>query len=95
MISDSNVKEQTTISTSSISKLFDTNQSIEINNRLKNDFISYCYSFLQENDEERQYIQFIWNKYLEYVGDVAIVNKLSNLRKQTFLFLHYLVIIIF
>ncbi len=48
---------------------------IEFNNRIKNDFMSYCLSFLQDDDEARECVQIIWNKYLQCVGDVAIVSR--------------------
>ncbi|CAF5105363.1 unnamed protein product, partial [Rotaria sp. Silwood1] len=34
-----------------------TNQIAELNNRIKNDFISYCLSFLQEDEEARECVQ--------------------------------------
>ncbi|CAF3795091.1 unnamed protein product [Rotaria sp. Silwood1] len=51
-----------------------TNQIAELNNRIKNDFISYCLSFLQEDEEARECVQVVWNKYLQCVGDVAMIS---------------------
>lgn len=51
-----------------------TNQIAELNNRIKNDFISYCLSFLQDDEEARECVQIVWNKYLQCVGDVAMVS---------------------
>ncbi|CAF1180790.1 unnamed protein product [Rotaria sordida] len=51
-----------------------SNQIAELNNRIKNDFISYCLSFLQEDDEARECVQIVWNKYLQCVGDVAMIS---------------------
>jgi hypothetical protein len=45
----------------------------ELNNQIKSDFMSYCYSFLNEDEEARQCVQIVWNKYLQSVGDVAMV----------------------
>jgi hypothetical protein len=55
-------------------------QIIELNNRIKNDFMSYSLSFLQEDEEARECVQIAWNKYLQCVGDVAMV---SQKKKQT------------
>lgn len=46
---------------------------VELNHRMKNDFMSYCLSFLQDDEEARECIQIIWNKYLQCVGDVSTV----------------------
>lgn len=46
---------------------------VELNQRMKTDFMSYCFSFLQDDDEGRECIQIVWNKYLQCVGDVATV----------------------
>jgi hypothetical protein len=43
-------------------------------NELKTNFMSHCYSFLQDDEEARQCVQTVWNKYLQCVGDVAMVN---------------------
>lgn len=48
-------------------------QTVELNNRIKTDFMSHCYSFLNDDDEGRQCVDIVWNKYLECVGDVATV----------------------
>jgi len=50
-------------------------QLLELNNRIKNDFMSYCSSFLQDDDEARECLQIVWNKYLQCVGDVTIVRQ--------------------
>jgi hypothetical protein len=48
---------------------------VELNNRIKTDFMSYCLSFLHDDEEEaRECVQIVWNKYLQCVGDVAIVS---------------------
>ncbi len=45
----------------------------ELNTQIKNDFMSYCYSFLNDDQEARQCVEVIWNKYLQSVGDVTTV----------------------
>ncbi|CAF4487866.1 unnamed protein product [Rotaria sp. Silwood1] len=76
MTSENNTKEQnhhmTTNDLSLSSNIFDADVSIELNNRIRNDFMSYCFSFLQENEEAQQCVQIVWNKYLQCVGDIAI-----------------------
>jgi hypothetical protein len=52
-----------------------SSQLVELNNRMKTDFMSYCFSFFQEDEEARECIQIVWNKYLQCVGDVAMVNR--------------------
>ncbi|CAF4437161.1 unnamed protein product [Rotaria sp. Silwood2] len=78
MTSENNSKEQnddiTTNDSSSLSNIFDANQSIELNNRIRNDFMSYCFSLLQENEEAHQCVQVVWSKYLQCVGDIAILS---------------------
>lgn len=49
-------------------------QFIQINNRIRNEFMSHCLSFLQQDDEARQCVHTVWNKYLQCVGDVSTVN---------------------
>jgi len=56
-----------------LTKFSNDDQTIELNNRIKNDFMSYCYSFLNEDQEARQCVEIVWNKYLQCVGDVAMV----------------------
>ncbi|CAF3082990.1 unnamed protein product [Rotaria sp. Silwood2] len=51
-----------------------SNEIAELNSRIKNDFISYCLSFLQEDEEARECVQVVWNKYLQCVGDVAMIS---------------------
>ncbi|CAF2045478.1 unnamed protein product [Rotaria magnacalcarata] len=51
-----------------------SNQLAELNNQTKNDFISYCLSFLQDDEEARECAQVVWNKYLQCVGDVAMIS---------------------
>ena len=46
---------------------------VELNNRIKNNFMSYCLSFLQDGDA-RECVHGVWNKYLQCVGDVSMVN---------------------
>jgi hypothetical protein len=58
-----------------LTKFSNDDQTIELNNRIKNDFMSYCYSFLNEDQEARQCVEIVWNKYLQCVGDVAMVKK--------------------
>ncbi|CAF3554175.1 unnamed protein product [Adineta steineri] len=62
------------ITTNESSIVFNEEKTMELNNRLKNDFMSYCFSFLHEDEEARQCIQIVWNKYLECVGDVAMLS---------------------
>lgn len=59
---------------------------VELNNRIKNDFMEYCLSFLQEDEEARECVQVVWNKYLQCVGDISMVNQ--N-RKVKIIFLHF------
>ena len=47
---------------------------VELNNRIKNKFMSYCLSFLQEDEDARECVHGVWNKYLQCVGDVSMVN---------------------
>jgi hypothetical protein len=49
-------------------------QIVELNNRIKNDFMMNCLSFLQEDEEARECVQIVWNKYLQCIGDVAMVS---------------------
>jgi hypothetical protein len=63
---------------------------VELNNRIKNEFMSYCLSFLQEDEEARECVQVVWDKYLQYVGDVSMVNQKSNPNTlHTFLLFRY------
>ena len=48
---------------------------VELNNRIKNDFMSYCLSFLHEDVEARECVHAVWNKYLQCVGDVSTVSR--------------------
>jgi len=50
-------------------------QIVELNNRIKNDFMVNCLSFLQDDEEARECVQIVWNKYLQCVGDVAMVSR--------------------
>jgi hypothetical protein len=59
----------------------------ELNNRIKTDFMTYCLSFLQEDEESRECVQIIWNKYLQCVGDVAMVNRTQLRCLKSFLLL--------
>ncbi len=63
-------------------KTSNDDQINELNNQIKSDFMSYCYSFLNEDEEARQCVQIVWNKYLQSVGDVAMVKTNTP---QTFL----------
>lgn len=54
----------------------DKQQSNEFDQRIKTDFISYCYSFVRDDDEARQCIENVWKKYLTSVGEVPMVNLL-------------------
>jgi hypothetical protein len=51
-----------------------SSQMVELNNRIKTDFMSYCLSFIQDDEEARECVQVVWNKYLQCVGDVAMVS---------------------
>jgi hypothetical protein len=55
-----------------------SSQLVELNNRIKNDFMSYCLSSLQNDQETQQCVQIVWNKYLQCVGDVAMVNSIDR-----------------
>jgi len=57
-------------------------QIVELNNRIKNDFMSNCLSHLQDDEESRECVQIVWNKYLQCVGDVAMVSQ--NKKKTKF-----------
>ena len=61
-------------------------QIVELNNRIKTDFMSYCLSFLQDDEEARECVQVVWNKYLQCVGDVSIVSLKSP---NQFLFIFF------
>lgn len=58
---------------------------VELNHRMKNDFMSYCLSFLQDDEEARECIQIVWNKYLQCVGDVSIVRNRTHFISSTLL----------
>ncbi len=58
-------------------KTSNDDQINELNNQIKSDFMSYCYSFLNEDEEARQCAEIVWNKYLQCVGDVAMVKQFS------------------
>ncbi|CAF1206945.1 unnamed protein product [Adineta ricciae] len=47
---------------------------VELNNRIKNNFMSYCLSFLQEDEDARECVHGVWNKYLQCVGDVSMIS---------------------
>jgi hypothetical protein len=46
----------------------------KLNHRIKTDFMSYCYSCINQDEEARQCVETVWNKYLQSVGEVAMVN---------------------
>jgi hypothetical protein len=67
---------------------------VELNNRIKNDFMSYCLSFLHDDEEGRECVQIVWNKYLQCVGDVAIVSRRkipNSISSFFFRYLHFLI----
>jgi hypothetical protein len=68
----------TTNGISFLPKVSNEDQTIELNNRIKNDFMSYCFSFLNEDEEAHQCVQIVWNKYLQCVGDVAMVKRQNS-----------------
>jgi len=72
-----NIKQNGDLSINNLLKFSNEDQTIELNNRIKNDFMSYCYSFLNEDQEARQCVEIVWNKYLQCVGDVAMVKQFS------------------
>lgn len=49
-------------------------QLLELNNRIKSDFMSYCMSFFHDDEEGRQCVHTAWSKYLQCVGDAPMVN---------------------
>lgn len=51
----------------------DSTRLLELNNRIKNDFMSYCMSFFHDDQAGRQCVYAVWNKYLQCVGDAAMV----------------------
>jgi hypothetical protein len=65
---------------------YESTELLELNSRIKKDFMSNCLSYFQEDDEARQYVQTVWNKYLHYVGDVAMVNENKHFSIQYLLF---------
>ncbi|CAF1067910.1 unnamed protein product [Adineta steineri] len=52
----------------------DSAHLVELNNRIKSDFMSYCLSFVQEDEEARECVHIVWNKYLQCVGDVSMIS---------------------
>jgi len=87
MASEQNaVKQNGDLSINNLLKFSNENQTIELNNRLKTDFMSYCFSFLNEDEEARQCAEIVWNKYLQCVGDVAMVKRNSLLSFQYLFF---------
>lgn len=60
-----------------------SDELVELNNRIKNDFMSYCLSFLQDDEESRECARIVWNKYLQCVGDVATVSRKLRARRST------------
>jgi len=46
----------------------------ELNQRIRNDLINYCSSFVEDDEEARLYMQRVWKKYLHYVGDVPMLS---------------------
>ena len=56
-----------------------SNQLAELNNRINNDIMSCCLSLLHENEETAESVQILWSKYLQYVGDVAVVSEKVNI----------------
>ena len=63
-------------------------QLLALNSLMKRNFMSYCSAFVQEEDA-RDCVQLVWNKYLQCVGDVAMVNAHSarKIRFQVRVFL--------
>ena len=55
-----------------------TNESTDLNERIKTEFMAYCSSFIQDDEEAHQCVQIVWKKYLQSVGDVAMVNRSIN-----------------
>lgn len=62
----------------SVSSSFDEGQTIELNNRIKKEFMSYCFSFLRDNEDIYECARLVWQKYLQWAGDVAMVNELKK-----------------
>jgi preprotein translocase subunit SecE len=78
MASEQNgIKQNGDLSINNLLKFSNEDQTIELNNRLKTNFMSYCFSFLNEDEEARQCAEIVWNKYLQCVGDVAMVKQFS------------------
>jgi hypothetical protein len=49
-------------------------QIVELNSRIRTDFMSYGLSFLQDDEEARECVKVVWNKYLQCAGDVSIIS---------------------
>ena len=83
-LKSSNIKNLSKINTIDDDNDIDdhSNQIAELNYRIKNDIMSYCLSFLQQDEETSEYVQVIWNKYLQCVGDIAIVGEKYNIKKN-------------
>ncbi|UJR20947.1 hypothetical protein I4U23_024056 [Adineta vaga] len=50
-------------------------QILELNNRLKTEFMADCFSYMHIDDDvdARQHIHSVWNRYLECVGNAAML----------------------
>lgn len=55
---------------------------LQLNDRLKNEVMSHCFSFLNDDEEAHQCVQTGWKKYLECVGDAPMVNICITTRKN-------------
>ena len=65
----------------------------ELNQRIRNDLINYCSSFVEDDEEARLYMQRVWKKYLHYVGDVPMVEFFAIfVEKKTIFFLFLFVL---
>ena len=56
-------------------------QLLALNSLMKRNFMSHCSTFLHD-EYTRDSVQLVWNKYLQCVGDVAVVN--SHSERETF-----------
>ena len=51
----------------------DSSEWLDLNNRIRTDLMTHCFSYLQDDDEARLCVQRVWRKYLRCVGDVGMV----------------------
>ena len=57
-------------------------QLLALNSLMKRNFMSHCSAFLHD-EYTRDSVQLVWNKYLQCVGDVAVVNSHSERERHS------------